>query len=202
MTTKRLITLTLLFGTLGTLAACSAKPEASTSGKSSTSSRVAKKSATSKQASSKASSSQPSKATTNQAMNFAQIRHGNYTSLAGEWTEVANGVNRHNGTGIQYESGGSEKLKITANRITASEVRLAGQTLTNTDGDNSPLIFKQTKQGALTASLGQEAAINWEVTFYPKHTTDDFLTQVGLANSSQNLISVWTSNNSDTQVYA
>lgn len=199
----------LIGGLIGPLSACgtSKKTESSAQSSSSTTSRQTKSTIKSEHSSSSSAKQVPksipakAKKSDKQAMDFAQIKRGNYRSLTGTWTQVISGVNKHDGTGTQYESVEKGKLSVSANHLRAQGVKLSGQTLTDQNG-NQPLTFKQTTQDALIASVPNDAAISWAVTFYPKGTSDDFLKQIGWANSPQNLISIWTSNNSYTQVFA
>ncbi|MDT6980566.1 DUF6287 domain-containing protein [Levilactobacillus zymae] len=207
MNLKHLTTIALVGSALGTLAACgSTKKAAPTASSSSATSRVSSTRQSSKPTSTTTTSSvarQHPATPSKQVMNFAQLKRGDYRSLAGTWDEVVTGVNPHDGTGISYQSVLGTKLDVTANRIRADGVQLAGQTLT-ADQQNHPLVFKTTPDHALEAQMSDaaHAAINWTVTFYPKGSSDAFLKEIGWAHSSQNLISIWTSNNSYTQVYA
>lgn len=47
---------------------------------------------------------------------------------------VANGVNKHDETGIHYGSGGSGQLQVSTNQLTDGQMKLSGQTLTDNDG--------------------------------------------------------------------
>ncbi|SMS14239.1 DUF6287 domain-containing protein [Levilactobacillus zymae] len=208
MTLKYLTTIALIGSALGTLTACgSTKKAAPTASSSTSTSRVSSTSQSVKHASTTTTSSATKQHQTTtpakQVMKFAQIKRGDYRSLTGTWDEVVTGVNQHDETGISYQSVLGTKLDVTANRIRADEVQLAGQTLT-ADQKNHPLVFKTTAEHALVAQMADAAdtAINWTVTFYPKGSSDAFLKEIGWAHSSQNLISFWTSNNSYTQVYA
>ncbi|MCI2017388.1 MAG: DUF6287 domain-containing protein, partial [Lactobacillus sp.] len=100
-------------------------------------------------------------------LDLAQIQKGNYQSLKGQWTQIANATNFHNGTQTGYQAGGHAKMAVTKATLTAAEVKLAGGKLVDANGEH-PLSFKSTGQ-ALTALLQDSAnvAINWAVTFYP-----------------------------------
>ncbi|ARN92617.1 hypothetical protein AZI11_06760 [Levilactobacillus brevis] len=207
MRITRLVSLTLALTAVISLVACG-QPERTPIKQSTSTSKnrpahpKKNKEPTTKTTSSKTSKKVTSKKVSNeQQMNFAQIQRGNYQSLAGQWTMVANGVNKHDETGIHYESGGSGQLQVSTNQLTDGQMKLSGQTLTDNDGQHA-LTFKLTKEHALLATLTEDASINWTITFYPKGTSDDFLKTVGLAHNSQSLISVWTSNNSYTEIFA
>lgn len=134
-------------------------------------------------------------------MKMNQIKAGNYQSLKGNWTEILTGVNRQDSTGLHFTDGGSDTLHISNELITNNQQPLLrGDTLFD-QGEQHKVVFEETK-GFLTASLAnQMTAVNWSVTFYPVGTTSQYQADSNGKNT-QNLIVVWTSNNSYTQVFA
>lgn len=184
----------LMIGTLVALA-CGLGACSNTSNSKATSQPAAKVTRQSKPA-----TKQPAKQTAK--MDLAQIQKGNYQSLKGQWTQIANATNFHNGTQTGYQAGGNAKMAVTASVLTAADVKLAGGKLVDANGEH-PLSFKPTGQ-ALTALLQDSAkvAINWAVTFYPKGSTSEFKSITGDATNQQNIVVVWTSNNDTSWVFA
>ncbi|KRM55026.1 DUF6287 domain-containing protein [Lacticaseibacillus sharpeae] len=189
-----------------TLGGCGQQHKASTD-KTPRTTKVAKKksAATStKKAVKKQSSSAKAtaaKATPTQ-MNFAQLQKGNYSSLTGSWTQIAAGANRQNGTGLSIAVGDGSKLAVTAHGFNVSGVTVRNTSLTDNAGNHD--LAYAVKNGVLSADLrdADSVAINWGITFYPRHTTTDYGYITGTKTNEQNLIVVWTSNNSATEVYA
>ena len=67
---------------------------------------------------------------------------------------------------------------------------------------NQNLVFSE-KNGSLTGSLAdQNVATNMSITFYPKGSVTKFNNEGTPETASQDLIAVWTSGNSYTQVFA
>lgn len=189
-----------------TLSACGQQQSKSTdnSVKSAQSSKKqAKKKVTAKKSASKASSkSNAATPKDNTEMNFAQIQKGNFSSLTGTWTELLEGLNRQNGTGLSLTAGSGQQLGLTASTIKTADMQIAGTTLTDNAGAHQ--LTYTNKNGVLSATLADDdsVAINWGVTFYPKNTTSQYGYMTGTKTNEQNLLVVWTSNNSFTQVFA
>lgn len=185
MNNKKVITLALAVLLAFTLTACGKQTKKSDSSKATTTSQSVKK------ASAKKSSTKKDK-----TMNLTQIKKGNYSSLAGDWTEIRSGRRG------QYTDGGDAQLSISANKISDGQISMQGQTLTDNVGSHD-LSF-QTKNNVLTTLLKDSApvATNWSVSFYPKGTTDNSKKQVGAVPNDQNVIIIWTSNNSYYEVFA
>ncbi len=148
--------------------------------------------------SSKKVATKPKPKVVSDKMNFAQIEKGDFSSLTGTWTEIAGGGNGIGG--FQMEVGDGRKLSLTPSTIKTMGMSVSGTTLTDNNGAHK-LEF-DVQKGALFASLQNDAAINWGVTFYPKNTTSAYSDITGTPKNTQNLIEVWTSNNSATQVFA
>ncbi|GAB5051555.1 DUF6287 domain-containing protein [Pediococcus ethanolidurans] len=128
-------------------------------------------------------------------MNFEQIKQGDYSGLQGTWTELAHK------TGKTFVKGGTDTLSVLNESMVNGPTKVQKQTLTDIDGEHA-LVFK-TKDNILTASLSDEnVAVNWTVKFYPKGTTSQYQTNDNAGKNSQNLIVIWTSNNSYTEVFA
>lgn len=135
-------------------------------------------------------------------MDFEQIKAGDYSSLAGDWQEISTGANAHDGTGTAYQTGGQDTLTVTSNLITDTAMKLQKTTLTDNNGSH-PITFSEAS-GVLTASLADAdtTPINWSVTFYPKGTTNEFKLATDSDTNSKNLLVIWTSNNSYTEIFA
>ncbi|MHC9537827.1 DUF6287 domain-containing protein [Dellaglioa sp. BT-FLS60] len=140
---------------------------------------------------------------TSPSMNLSQIQQGNYTSLLGNWEEVAVSTNHQNGEGSTWSAGVGEKLSVKASEIIdGSAMKLQGNTLIDNNG-NVALKFKE-QNGYLTAdSDDQMATILWNVSFYPKgvamaNTGDSAPTSI---DNSKDRVVIWTSNNSYQQVF-
>lgn len=196
MNHHKLVTLSVTIMAALTLSACTSHTKGNTSSKSAIVSSKSVKSKSQKATAKTATSTKKAG-----IMNLAQIQKGDYSSLAGTWTEVRTGANRHDATGIDYTDGGTDPITMTKNKIVNGQMSIQGQTLTDADGRKN-LIF-QTKDHVLTASLADPSvAINWSVSFYPKGTTDANKEEIGAVGNDRNLIVIWTSNNSYTQVFA
>lgn len=132
-----------------------------------------------------------------QSMNFDQIQQGDYSSLQGTWTETMHSVNKSD----QIVKGGTDTLTVSNGSLTNGTTKIHNQVLTDTAGDHD-IVFNA-KADVLVANLADEnVAINWKVKFYPKGTTNQYRTDGETTKNSQNLIVIWTSNNSYTEVFA
>ncbi|GAB6091848.1 DUF6287 domain-containing protein [Furfurilactobacillus curtus] len=137
-------------------------------------------------------------ATPKVTMDLAQIKAGNYKSLKGTWTEIST-------TDNERISGGKQSLTDTltiSNHVISNNGKplLQGDILFDQD-EQHQVIFK-TNNNVLTGTLAdQNVPINWSVTFYPVGTTSQYQAD-SKGKNTKNLIVVWTSNNSYTQVFA
>ncbi|AMV63387.1 Hypothetical protein ADU72_0762 [Pediococcus damnosus] len=204
MNGKRIKTVILATLAMLALTACRSQDQKRSSSKATTSvsrsatkvskRKTVKTSDTTSQSSSSAKESAPKTNT----MNFDQIKQGNYGSLQGTWTETGHSASKD---GQAVEKGGTDTLTVSNGTITNGSTKVQKQTLTDAAGEHS-LVFK-TKDDVLTANLADEdVAINWMVTFYPKGTTNKYKTNNDSGKNSQNMIVVWTSNNSYTEIFA
>ncbi len=151
------------------------------------------------------------------SIDLQQVAAGNYTSLIGNWTEEAHAYNPQDGTGVHWESGGSDTLSISASNMTFGGTTdslagtVQGNTLTTETANgqtSSPLSF-QNNGSYLDASLAdQNAAINWAIGFYPKGTVEPnslpgaAFEINGVTLDNLNTIYIWTSNNSIAEVFS
>ncbi|MEE6726095.1 hypothetical protein RAO22_07020 [Pediococcus acidilactici] len=124
------------------------------------------------------------------AMNFEEIKSENYSSLTGEWNLVKATAKNEDVT-----SSTQVNLKVSKTNLTDGQITMNSAGIKDSNG-NHDLIFQE-KQGALVASLPDEddAAINYLVTFYPKGVSSEY------GDGNKNLIVIWTSNNSYTEVF-
>ncbi|MCZ2492056.1 DUF6287 domain-containing protein [Dellaglioa carnosa] len=100
-----------------------------------------------------------------QTMDFSKITQGDYTSLLGDWKEVAATVNYSNGKGVVWSTSTDSKLSITKNQLTDESIKLQGNTLVDYQGSNSVKFNK--KDGYLMAQ-SDDGAIARDVVFYPE----------------------------------
>ena len=197
---------------VATLAACGQDKSATTKSADTTakSSQTTKKSSNVKQSSTSSSAKtaasqstdQTNKTTGNATMNFNQIKAGNFNGLVGDWAQIGTGYNRHDAHGMRYKTGGQDQLSVSKTTLTnGTGMTLHGNTLTDDAGDH-PLIY-QVKNNVLTVLMKDaDSAINWTVTFYPKGTTSEYRDDAKASKNTKNIIVVWTSNNSYTQIFA
>jgi len=149
---------------------------------------------------------QSSAAKTVPAMNFEQIEEGNYTSLLGNWRQVAVGVNHQGGKGFSWVKLTSDyivPLTITENEINFKDyVIYHGQTMDVKGERNARKLKFKTSKGSLEAYLkNQEAAINYGLSFYPKNVSFIGGNSKPAADVKKDRIMMWSSNDSYTQVY-
>ncbi|WP_461214825.1 DUF6287 domain-containing protein [Lacticaseibacillus sp. GG6-2] len=113
-----------------------------------------------------ASSSAPAQSAT---MQFSAIQAGDYSSLVGNWREVAEAANYQDGNGVRY---GDIKtpgpLTVTANSISTVDMTMKAGIITS-NGQTGKMTFQQ-RSGGLTAD-GNVGAIAWTIWFYPKGTS-------------------------------
>lgn len=116
----------------------------------------------------------------NHKMNLAQIRKGNYSSIAGEWKEVAFANNRYDGKGITWRNMNKvyiQNLRVTKNKMFLGKYELVrGKRLSDANDVKKfkrklkftvPSKDNRTKYPPLTAS--SEGAITWSLDFYPRN---------------------------------
>lgn len=159
-----------------------------------------KSSSSSSKSSAATSSKSVSSSTSANKMNFDQITNGDYTTLQGNWKEV--GYAAKGSDENQLTAGSSDSLTVSADQIKNGDMSVEGNKLTDNNGSHG-LKFS-TKDNILTVELrdADTASINWTVTFYPKGTFNKFTTDNGSVGNKQNLIVIWTSNNSYEEVFA
>ncbi|WP_125605863.1 DUF6287 domain-containing protein [Lapidilactobacillus bayanensis] len=166
-------------------------------------SKTSQASATSKvrQTTTKPAVSRPSVAT----MNLNQIQRGDYSSLLGNWQIIATAANYRGSKGYLWNYGGKTTLAVTKDMISQEGLSLQSNILQDDNGQHA-INFTQ-QDGCLRMGIDESQAINWIVTFIPKGTTFDWAEQYRINNhvkigNTKNLIVIWTSNNSFTQVFA
>lgn len=135
---------------------------------------------------------------TKKAMNIKQIEKGNYSSIKGDWKELGHIENHSAATnGNQLQLGGDDVLAVSKNKISSNDIKMHGDVLVASNQSHD-LKFKADK-GALLASLKEDSAINWSVSFYPKGTTTNYSSN-GKPNDTDFIV-VWTSNNNHTEIF-
>lgn len=131
-------------------------------------------------------------------MEFRQIQHGDYSSLIGEWEEVAISLNRKDGKGDTWIAPQGEELSISKNQITTSTVMIQGNVLN--DGIERALHFIE-DDGHLEGNSIDDA-ITWGIYFYPEGVE-----MLNWGDTPQSIdtdkdrIIIRTSNNNYVQVY-
>ncbi|HJE97981.1 MAG TPA: DUF6287 domain-containing protein [Ligilactobacillus acidipiscis] len=138
------------------------------------------------------------------AMNFAQIKQGNYSSLLGQWSEMAASVNKHDSKGSVWIQENDRRLTVTKSEITNQDARIQGNTL-NPNGSNEPLTLSFREKNNVLMADSSEAAIIWNLEFYPAGiamSEDDWGPDLPQnIDSLKDRIIIRTSNNSYTQVF-
>ncbi|WP_071130727.1 DUF6287 domain-containing protein [Enterococcus timonensis] len=99
-----------------------------------------------------------------ETMNFSQIEQGDYSSLMGEWEEVAMAVNMYRGDGITWQDTFDDQITITKSEISVSGMTLRGNILL--DPEEKAVIYRE-EDDYLRADT-EEGAIIWNIGFYPK----------------------------------
>lgn len=137
------------------------------------------------------------------AMDFAQIKQGAYQSLLGEWSEVAESGNRHDGQGNVWMKPTDRQLTITPTEIKNEGASFSGNTLVDQNGDEGTLAFEEQKN--ILSASADVGAIAWNLSFYPAGvamTTEDWGPDLPqqIDNAKDRLV-IQTSNNSFTQVF-
>lgn len=136
-------------------------------------------------------------------MNLAQIKAGNYSSISGKWQVVASYA-RGWAYGSDVDPAG---LAITNNSLFSKYNGFTIKNNTLTDNAGKHGLTNITRNGMLEQQLtNQDAAINWSVSYYPKGSSNinhDFTFNNNVKfGTSRDLIVVWTSNNSFTEIFA
>ena len=141
--------------------------------------------------------------TETKAMDFAQIKQGAYQSLLGQWSEVAESGNRHDGQGNMWMKPTGHQLTITPTEIKNEGASFSGNTLVDQNGDEGTLSFKEEKN-ILSAST-EIGAISWNFSFYPAGvamTTKDWGPDLPQQiDTSKDRMVIWSSNNGFTQIF-
>ncbi|WP_424348914.1 DUF6287 domain-containing protein [Latilactobacillus sp. 5-91] len=160
----------------------------------STTSRVAKKETTSQSTTAKSSSATSQTPAKQTGMNFTQIQAGDYSNIAGQWQ-----LSRRQAKGREMTIDNAKPLAITNAQLTSDSMTLSKAGLKDNIGLH-PVNFK-TVNGSLAVLLADSVATNWSVTFYPIGTSTEYGLEAGNTTNSKNVIVIWTSNMSLTDVY-
>lgn len=160
----------------------------------STTSRVAKKETTSQSTMAKSSSATSQTPAKQTGMNFTQIQAGDYSNIAGQWQ-----LSSRQAKGREMTIDNAKPLAITNDQLTSDSMTLSKAGLKDNAGLH-PVNFK-TVNGSLAVLLADSVATNWSVTFYPIGTSTEYGLEAGNTTNSKNVIVIWTSNMSLTDVY-
>ena len=160
----------------------------------STTSRVAKKETTSQSTTAKSDSTTSQTPAKQTGMNLTQIQAGDYSSIAGQWQ-----LSSRQAKGREMTIDNAKPLAITNNQLTSDSITLSKAGLKDNVGLH-PVNFK-TVNGSLAVLLADSVATNWSVTFYPIGTSTEYGLEAGSTTNSKNVIVIWTSNMSLTDVY-
>ena len=137
------------------------------------------------------------------AMDFAQIKQGAYQSLLGEWSEVAESGNRHDGKGNVWMEPMDHQLTVTPTEIKNEGASFSGNTLVDQNGDEGTLAFKEGKN--ILSASAEIGAIAWNFSFYPAGvamTTEDWGPDLPQQiDSAKDRLVIWSSNNGFTQIF-
>lgn len=151
--------------------------------------------------SSSASSSAPAKSAT---MDFNAIKAGDYSSLIGNWRDVAEAYNSYDGKGIHWGSVDTPgQLTITTNSIRTSEMSMNQDGVISSQDQTGQATFSQ-RGGGLWADANV-GAIAWDIAFFPKGQSvasviESSTQPTGVDNSREHVV-VRTSNNGLVQVF-
>ncbi|WP_158069003.1 DUF6287 domain-containing protein [Latilactobacillus sakei] len=127
-------------------------------------------------------------------MNFTQIQAGDYSNIAGQWQ-----LSSRQAKGREMTIDNAKPLAITNDQLTSDSMTLSKAGLKDNTGLH-PVNFK-TVNGGLAVLLADSVATNWSVTFYPIGTSTEYGLEAGSTTNSKNVIVIWTSNMSLTDVY-
>ncbi|CAM2864332.1 DUF6287 domain-containing protein [Dellaglioa algida] len=100
-----------------------------------------------------------------QTMDFSKIKQGDYTSLLGNWKEVATSANRHDGAGDKWSVGGTHQLTISKNQISDGFMKFSGEHITANDQTGS-VAFKE--EGGVLTTNSSVGATAYNLSFYPR----------------------------------
>lgn len=200
---KKFVLSTTSIVMLVTLSACGGKNAQSPASASSSSMSVTTRKQTSSARKSLAASSQTNKTTaTGTCMNLAEIKTGNYRSLTGsDWKMIGAKVNYHKGNGMEFDTSQvNGQLSIAKDKITTGTLTVTKNSIA-VDGKNEVTQLRNNGK-IFSVSTENDDGSNWAMTFYPAGTTSDYQVDGTGSTNRQNLITVWTSNNNYTQVFA
>lgn len=185
---------------LVTLAACGDK----VNGNKDSVSKAATKSASSaiNTSSSRKDNQSKGSSSKNIKMNLSAIQSGNFSSLLnGDWKMIGAKVNYHKGNGLEFDTSQVDgQLSISKDRIVDDQLTLERHNLMINGEDGVTKV--QNNGEILTISTENDDEANWAITFYPIGTTTEYQGDSNGGANKQNLITVWTSNNNYTQVFA
>lgn len=95
-------------------------------------------------------------------MNLDQIQKGDYTSLEGEWKQIAISMNRHDSKGDTWMEPRGDSLTVTKEQLENGYAKLKGETLTYRDQE-VPMTYRNDN-----GILSGDATSAWSISFYPK----------------------------------
>lgn len=141
-------------------------------------------------------------------MNFSQIKQGNYSSLLGDWEEVAVSYNRHDGNGDVWDTSKGGEIKISQDSIANGEITLTGSSMTYNDDSNTVNMWEDDKQqlnmdtsiGALALSIiFMPKNVSWESSVPPvPDTIDQSREHIFIRNSSNSYVQIFERKNNDS----
>lgn len=127
-------------------------------------------------------------------MNFAQIKQGNYSSLAGNW-KLVKAVARH-----QEMDDDSATLTVSKDSITDGSVTLTADGIKDQD-KTQPVKFTTSGDGLVATLKDESVSTNWSVSFYPAGSTNLVVDGEKQDPPTKNTIVIWTSNNNFSEVF-
>lgn len=144
------------------------------------------------------------------AMNFEQIKNGDYTSLMGKWKLVANAYNTYHGEGVQWHKleaeNRSQTLVITKKEIRFNQdVVFHGKTMREpNDGKIKRKLKFHKLKGCLSGD--SDGAIFWSIEFWPKNVPLGNVNELhedhpAAIDVSKDRIWIFTSNMGHTSVF-
>lgn len=205
---KGMVAVSSLMLLMGGIAGCTSQKKATTHKEQTSQTTSVKQKKTVKKATKKAGhqkvTQQASTAKTETtAMDFAQIKQGAYQSLLGQWSEVAESGNRHDGKGNVWMEPSDRQLTVTPTEIQNEGASFSGNTLVDQNGAEGRLSFEEQKN--ILSASADIGAIAWNFSFYPAGvamTTENWGPDLPqqIDNAKDRLV-IQTSNNSFTQVF-
>lgn len=144
-----------------------------------------------------------SKQVATKKMNFAQFQAGDYTSLLGSWTEVAEAANYHKGNGTTWGPVATPNpLTITARELKNESMTMTANSITS-NGETSAVGYRH--DGDVLWADTRSGAIIWNIAFYPVGVaiTGDFqgTNLPSSLSTRKERIMIRTSNNDFTEVF-